>query len=688
MTTTWVRRRPLALQALLLVLVVALLALPAFVPFQAYAGWPSIGFSVALLLSVPRRLRWGTTALLTLVATPALSLSYGVPLSLGVVGALALTLSSMFVATFMLAGRHTGPGRLVAVDGARFLAVTLAGALLNSLLPMGLALSGGDLADAASVTLSTVLAVLTAQLVVLPLFLRTTDRPATAGRAERMTQRVVLVAILVLAFWSGTNASPAFLVLPAVGWAAVRATQRETHLQVFLVGIAAYALTLAGRGPFVDPTPVQLPVGLMSAQIYIYLLALCYGTVPLALTVDRLFTMTGQATRAATTIERLLDSAGGTLFIATDAVGRMTHYNTGAQQTLGYRPEEVLGLSPEMFHTADEVRRHAVDMGVPEDYVAVVMEMVRRGDQRDWEFVHQDGSRKIISLTLSTVADADGRPAGYIATGEDVTERMRAQEALVTALDREHASVLRLQEVDDVKQELVSNVSHELRTPITSIAGYTELLGDGSLGSLNDEQLRAVRRIGRNTSRLGLLVEDLLTLSRAESGKLDLESTPVDLRQVVGESLDLLGEAIRTGSRELDADLGDRPVTVLGDAHALERVVTNLIGNALKFTPEDGRVSVSLSTAVPDDEPGDDGAAVVRLVVADTGMGISLEDQEHLFTRFFRASAATTHAIQGTGLGLSIVHSIVTQHGGHVIVDSAPGQGTTVTVTLPAYVDR
>ncbi len=687
MTTTWVGRRPLALQALLLVVVVALLALPAFAPSEAYAGWPALGFSVALLLSVERHRRWATTALLTLVSTPALALSYGVPLYLGVVGALALTLSSLFVASFLLAGRHTGPGRLVEIDGARFLAVTLAGALLNSLLPMVLALSAGDLAEAASVTLSTALAVLTAQLVVLPLFLRTTDRPATAGPGERMTQRVVLLAVVVAAFWVSTSASPAFLVLPAVGWAAVRATQRETHLQVFVVGVTAYALTVAGRGPFVDPTPAQLPDGLMSAQIYVYLLALCYGTVPLALTVDRLFTMTGQATRAATTIERLLDSAGGTLFIATDAVGRMTHYNTGAQQTLGYRPEEVLGLSPQMFHTDEEVRRHAVDMGVADSYLEVVLEMVRRGDQRDWEFVHQDGSRKITSLTLSTVADADGRPAGYIATGEDVTERMRAQEALVTALDREHASVLRLQEVDDVKQELVSNVSHELRTPITSIAGYTELLGDGSLGDLNDEQLGAVRRIGRNTSRLGLLVEDLLTLSRAESGKLDLESTPVDLRHVVGESLDLLGEAIRTGSRELDLDLGDRPVTVLGDAHALERVVTNLIGNALKFTPDDGRVSVALSTAASEGDAGD-GAPVVRLVVADTGMGISLEDQEHLFTRFFRASAATTHAIQGTGLGLSIVHSIVTQHGGDVIVDSASGRGTTVTVTLPAYADR
>ncbi len=140
--------------------------------------------------------------------------------------------------------------------------------------------------------------------------------------------------------------------------------------------------------------------------------------------------------------------------------------------------------------------------------------MVEAGERRDWEFTHKDGSRRMTSLTLTAVTEPDGTVVGYIGAGEDITERLRVQDALLAALDREHASVLRLEEVDHVKQELVSNVSHELRTPITSIAGYAELLRDGSLGDLNEGQVDAVTRIERNTARLGLLVEDLLTLSQ------------------------------------------------------------------------------------------------------------------------------------------------------------------------------
>jgi signal transduction histidine kinase len=193
------------------------------------------------------------------------------------------------------------------------------------------------------------------------------------------------------------------------------------------------------------------------------------------------------------------------------------------------------------------------------------------------------------------------------------------------------------------------------------------------LGDPTEGQVDAVQRIERNTTRLGQLVEDLLTLSKAESGQLEFAHEEIDLRGVVREGLDLLEELVRVRQLDLRIEQPDEPVRVLGDAQALERVVMNLICNAIKFTPDDGRVVVSLQQT-------GDGAS---LVVSDTGMGISEEDQRHLFTRFFRSTAATQRAIQGTGLGLSIVHSIVTQHGGAVSVDSAPGRGTTVTVVLP-----
>ena len=159
-------------------------------------------------------------------------------------------------------------------------------------------------------------------------------------------------------------------------------------------------------------------------------------------------------------------------------------------------------------------------------------------------------------------------------------------------------------------------------------------------------------------------------MSRAESGQLVLERVTLDLRTVVEDAYLAVEEMVR--SRELDVrlDLPDHPVRLTGDHHALERVAVNLLGNAIKFTPDGGSVvfAVEVTEAGP------------CFVVRDTGLGISEEDQQHLFTRFFRAPEASDRAIQGTGLGLSIVHAIVAQHGGTVTVESVPGQGTTVTV--------
>ena len=157
---------------------------------------------------------------------------------------------------------------------------------------------------------------------------------------------------------------------------------------------------------------------------------------------------------------------------------------------------------------------------------------------------------------------------------------------------------------------------------------------------------------------------------------LELAHDEVDLRAVASEAFEMLEELLR--GRALDAHLtmADEPVMVVGDAHALERVVMNLMGNAIKFTPDGGQVTVTVSRTPHD----------ALVTVRDTGLGISEEDQQHLFTRFFRASSVTERAIQGTGLGLSIVHSIVTQHGGSVSVESASGAGTTVSVTLPLMV--
>src|SRR5690606_28271255 len=194
-----------------------------------------------------------------------------------------------------------------------------------------------------------------------------------------------------------------------------------------------------------------------------------------------------------------------------------------------------------------------------------------------------------------------------------------------------------------------STVSHELRTPITSITGYAELLEEGVFGDLNEKQANALRRVIRNTERLESLVEDLLVLERAESGLLQLDLTHIDLRSVVHDVEDMLTEMVRGRDLELRLELGHVPIHVKGDHSALERVVLNLVSNAVKFTPAGGRITVEAYVR-------DGGAA---LLVSDTGVGISAEDQERLFERFFRTHETYKKAVPGTGLGLSIVQAIV-----------------------------
>jgi len=276
-------------------------------------------------------------------------------------------------------------------------------------------------------------------------------------------------------------------------------------------------------------------------------------------------------------------------------------------------------------------------------------------------------------MTLTQLVDDRGLTTGYVSTSEDVTDRVDAQEALEDALEAERKAVERLRDVDAVKDAFVSSVSHELRTPITSILGYLEMLEDGAYGGLSDAQGDAVRRVSTNSARLLSLIDDLLTLSRVHEEGLGLDDQAFDLRDAVRSGYDVVAPA--WSARRLDVRIGlpGEPVTFGGDREMIERVVVNLVSNAVKFTPDGGSVRVHLQTE------GDEAV----IVVSDTGMGIPEDEQGRLFTRFFRSTLAQTRAIQGSGLGLSIARAIVEKHGGTISVRSALDAGTTFEVRLP-----
>jgi signal transduction histidine kinase len=282
-------------------------------------------------------------------------------------------------------------------------------------------------------------------------------------------------------------------------------------------------------------------------------------------------------------------------------------------------------------------------------------------------------------VTTSLVADSAGRPIGYMFVARDVTETRRNQELLQRALDREESVVDHLRNLDAAKDDFISTVSHELRTPLASIIGSTELLDDGLAGSLTEHQRQLLEVIDRNAERLLSLANDLLLLATHENADSTRDQVPVDLREVVLASYSSIAPVLALRELGVHTDLPDDPVTVIGDAGFLERAVTNLLTNAIKFTPDGGRIGTRVGVVEDDVDLG----AACFLAVSDTGIGIPADELENVFVRFFRSSNVRADAIQGTGLGLAIVRSIVESHRGRIDVRSEPGAGTTFTVTLP-----
>jgi two-component system phosphate regulon sensor histidine kinase PhoR len=235
-----------------------------------------------------------------------------------------------------------------------------------------------------------------------------------------------------------------------------------------------------------------------------------------------------------------------------------------------------------------------------------------------------------------------------------------------------------LKSLDQAKSDFLATVSHELRTPLTSIVGYTEMLRDQDAGPVTPTQGSMLDTIDRNAARLRNLIEDVLTLSKIESGTFKTVFQPVSLHDIIGAATAAIQPVATAEGLTLTVGCMPAGLTVNGDQNQLDRVLMNLLANAVKFTPSGGQITVTAA--------GQNGSA--SITIADTGIGIPNRDQKTLSTRFFRASNAIERAIPGTGLGLSIVRTIVANHGGSLTITSREGHGTAVTFTVPRPADE
>ncbi len=237
---------------------------------------------------------------------------------------------------------------------------------------------------------------------------------------------------------------------------------------------------------------------------------------------------------------------------------------------------------------------------------------------------------------------------------------------------REHDLVVELQALDTYKSQLIATVSHELKNPLTAITGYLEILDSSE--SLDAASHSAVDAMGRGATRLSRVVEDLLLLSKVGDPHQRLIAAEVDVKRVVDDVADLVALTARHKGLTLEVDVPVEPVTAWGDVVEIDRLVTNLVSNAVKYTPVGRRIRVGLRQE----------GRRVQLEVADEGYGISADDQTRLFEEFFRSTNPEAAAQPGSGLGLAIVKRIVERHGGEIIVASELGAGSTFRVSLPA----
>jgi PAS domain S-box-containing protein len=345
-----------------------------------------------------------------------------------------------------------------------------------------------------------------------------------------------------------------------------------------------------------------------------------------------------------------------TVLLTTDAAGTITRANAGAETVLGRPERELVGSTPEVFLDEAELATWALAMRLEPDFAAVASGLVSNQQQQplDWPYLRPDGERRLLKMTISEIGDEQGEVVGFLIAGRDVTDQARG--------------------VDLGTDQFVASVSHELRTPMASILGYAEVLQEELADQPESAALRDfVERIDRNGNRMLTLIQNLLTLTRVEAADLQLQPEEVDLRTLVSTAYDDLKGSLADRQVDLSLRLPPEPVLHQADPRLLQDAVSHLLANAAKFTPDGGRVLVSLRS----------NGKTSRIVVSDTGLGIAQTDQDQLFDRFFRSHQPEVQQTPGSGLGLAIVRASVTAHGGSVTFDSELGRGSTFVVELP-----
>jgi PAS domain S-box-containing protein len=340
--------------------------------------------------------------------------------------------------------------------------------------------------------------------------------------------------------------------------------------------------------------------------------------------------------RTAVIVERMV--AG---LITTNERGRIESVNPAAVAIFGYRPDELIGRSIRILMSMSDERATAALQAMPGPALGRVTE---------WEARRKDGSTFPMELSLFEFPTETGRHfAGNV---RDISER---------------------REVDRMKSEFVSVVSHELRTPLTSVRGALQIVLDEEPVFQDPEHAPLLQIALKNCERLIRIINDILDVSKIEAGQVQLKLEPCDTAELIRSSLETSGEMARAAGVRIVVEPPEKPAVVRVDPDRFSQVLTNLVSNAIKFSPVDGVVTVTTHL----------GKRGVAISVRDRGPGISDKDIKVLFNKFKQLDSSPTRARGGSGLGLAISKALIEEHGGTISVESVVGQGSVFTVKVP-----
>ena len=369
----------------------------------------------------------------------------------------------------------------------------------------------------------------------------------------------------------------------------------------------------------------------------------------------------------------------------------VTHWNRACEKLFGYKAGEIVGTNKQWLPFRPEKRPIMADVIVDEMEEEEIDKyyghswrksaLIQGAYEAEEFFPHIGEKGKWLFFTASPIKNADGKTVGSIETFWDTTERREAKEALQTAHDDleqkttelEQANI-ELKKLDELRSSFLTNMSHELRTPLNSIIGYTELLLDRIDGDVTKEQENSLTKVDNNAKNLLTLINEILDMSRIESGRVELDLSAVDVQDIIQTTISSLEPMINKKPLIIDTDFDENLPLAYADPDRVRQVVTNLLHNAIKFTSK-GRITLSARRSQT--------PKFVEVCISDTGMGIREKDFDKLFDMFTPLDISATRPYGGVGLGLSICKGLVEMQGGNIWVESKYGEGSKFYFTLP-----